>query len=71
MSNVGHEDLLKIAVDSKAKIMISGYESDLYNDYLKGWHKEYFTSCAEYNGSRVEVVWMNYQIGQIHMNDLL
>lgn len=69
MMETDHEDLLKIAVDSKAKIMIFGYESDLYNDWLKDWHKNYYTSCAEHNGKRIEVVWTNYQIGQMHIND--
>lgn len=68
MSDIEHEGLLEAALESKAKIMISGYESEMYNDYLKGWHKEYFTSCAEHNGSRTEVAWMNYQIGQITLD---
>ena len=68
MPDTEHEELLKAALGSKAKIMISGYESEMYNGYLKGWHKEYFTSCAEHNGSRTEVVWMNYQIGQITLD---
>ena len=71
MSDIEHEGLLEAALESKAKIMISGYESEMYNDYLKGWHKEYFTSCAEHNGSRTEVAWMNYQIGQMHMDDFM
>ena len=71
MSDAEHEDLLKTALASKAKIMISGYESEMYNSYLKGWHKEYLTSCAEHNGSRTEVVWMNYQIGQMHIKDFI
>jgi len=44
--------------------MLSGYESDLYNEYLSGWYKEYFKSCAEHNGTRQEVVWMNYEHNQ-------
>lgn len=61
MSDVDHEELLKIALKCKAKIMISGYESELYNNYLKEWEKRYFKSCAEHGGSRQEVVWMNYR----------
>lgn len=61
MSDAKHEDMLKLVLKSKAKIMISGYESDLYNEYLFGWHKEYFQSCAEHSGTRQEVVWMNYE----------
>jgi len=70
MSDTEHEELLKAAVDSRAKIMISGYESDMYNDYLKGWHKECFKSCAEHGASRTEIVWMNYEIGQMSLRDI-
>ena len=44
--------------------MISGYESDMYNDLLSGWHKETFKSCSEHHGTRQEVIWMNYQHNQ-------
>lgn len=69
LSDEGHEEMLRLALASKAKIMISGYESEMYNDYLKGWHKTYFKSCAEHGGTRTEVLWMNYQIGQMNLND--
>ena len=61
MPDPDHEELLQTIVQSKAKIMISGYESELYNEYLRGWNKEYFTSCAEQGKPRQEVVWMNYE----------
>lgn len=48
MSNAEHEDMLKKILQSDAKIMISGYESDMYNDYLKNWTKKTFDSCAEH-----------------------
>lgn len=60
MTDKGHEDMLKKALKSKAKIMISGYESDMYIDYLKGWKKAYFKSQAESAKPRQEVIWMNY-----------
>ncbi|MCI8670399.1 MAG: DNA adenine methylase [Lachnospiraceae bacterium] len=72
MSDSDHEELLKKALQSKSKIMISGYESDMYNDYLKGWHKEYFKSSAEHSGTRQEVVWMNYmRYKQVTIFDML
>lgn len=61
MADADHEKMLKLALSSKAKIMISGYESEMYNEYLKGWNKAYFNSCAEHNGTRQEVIWMNYK----------
>lgn len=61
MSTADHEELLKALLQSKAKIMISGYESDLYNEYLIGWEKKQFSSCAENGKPRTEMVWMNYK----------
>ena len=62
MTDADHEELLQAILQSKAQIMISGYESEMYNDYLDGWSKEYFTSCAEQGKPRQEVVWMNYEL---------
>lgn len=61
MTDADHKELLQIILKSKAKIMISGYESDMYNNYLLGWHKEYFASCAGSGRPRKEVVWINYE----------
>ena len=64
MTDGDHEELLKVLLQNKAKIMISGYESNLYNEYLKDWNKVYFSSYAEHGKPRTEVVWMNYEFGQ-------
>ena len=61
MTDADHEDLLKMLLQSKAKIMLSGYESEMYNDYLNGWEKKQFSSCAEHGKPRIETVWMNYK----------
>lgn len=61
MSDADHEELLKLLLQSKAKVMISGYESDMYSDYLKEWNKISFSSCAEHGKPRTETVWMNYK----------
>lgn len=71
MTDADHEELLQVIVQRKAKIMISGYESNLYNEYLREWHKEYFTSCAEHGKPRQEVVWMNYEYhAQMSLDDI-
>ena len=72
MSDAEHEEMLNVLVHSKAKIMISGYESDLYNEMLSGWNKSTFRSNAEYGGNRTEIVWMNYeaQMKQITLEDM-
>lgn len=71
MTDADHEELLQAILWSRAKIMISGYESEMYNGYLQGWHKEYFTSCAEGGKPRQEVVWMNYECyAQMTLGDM-
>lgn len=61
MTDSDHEELLKKILRCKAKIMISGYESDMYEEYLQGWRKECFASYADGGRPRKEVVWMNYE----------
>ena len=60
MSNKDHEDLLNAILESKSKVMISGYESDLYNDALKGWRKKTGFSLTQSMRKAKEVLWMNY-----------
>ena len=60
MEDIDHEALLKTILKSKSKIMISGYESDMYEDYLSKWKKRTFMSCAEGGSPRKETIWMNY-----------
>lgn len=71
MNDKDHEKLLEAALRSKAKIMISGYESELYNYYLKGWPKIHFRSCTEKGKSTTEVVWMNFEnMQQMSLTDI-
>lgn len=67
MTDAEHEELLQMIIQSRAKIMISGYETDMYNDYLSGWEKRQFSSWAEHGKPRVETVWMNYK-ADLQMN---
>lgn len=72
MTDADHEEMLKVVLQVKAKVMISGYESEMYNDYLCGWHKKYFRSCAEQGRPRREVVWMNYESNaQMSLDDFI
>lgn len=67
MTDAEHEELLQMILQSRAKIMISGYETDMYNDYLSGWEKRQFSSCAEHGKPHIETVWMNYK-ADLQMN---
>lgn len=61
MEDADHEELLRTILQSKAQIIISGYESDMYNDYLRDWNKKTFQSNAEHGLKREEVVWFNFE----------
>ena len=60
MSDKEHEELLQLLLESKSKVIISGYESDLYNDALKNWRKKTTYSLTQSLRKAKEVIWMNY-----------
>lgn len=60
MGDVEQEQLLKLISCSKAKIVISGYESELYNAALVGWHKDSTMSQTTSAEMGMETIWMNY-----------
>lgn len=54
------QQLLNLITRSKAKIIISGYESELYNTALSGWHKDSTMSQTTSTEMAMETIWMNY-----------
>lgn len=62
MTVEGHEQLLAVARTLNGMVMISGYDSDLYNDMLTGWTKT--TKPARISAGRgtklrTECLWIN------------
>ncbi len=62
-----HEELIETAKAHKGYVIISGYDTDLYNDMLSGWHKEETTCYSQVCSKKREVIWMNY-IPQMQMD---
>lgn len=60
MTETDHIDLLEVSCASKARILISGYESALYEEYLGKWNHFSFNCTAEQGKKRVEHLWTNY-----------
>ncbi len=54
-----HIALLEIIKSLPCMVMISGYESILYKEYLKSWYTRSFRACC-HHGVAIEWVWMNY-----------
>ena len=61
MDDAQHIRMLEIATASKAKIIISGYDSGLYARYLDGWHTEKRLSQITSTEKATETLWMNYE----------
>lgn len=61
MTDAEHIELLEILIKHPGQVMISGYDSELYNDILKGWTKVSKDTLAEGGLKRTEVLWMNYE----------
>lgn len=61
MNDTDQVRLLETICRSKAKIIISGYRSELYDTYLAGWRS--FDSQSQTTSGKVatETVWLNYE----------
>ena len=56
-----HDQLLSILTLTPARVIISGYDSPLYNSRLSRWQRRSW-SVTKRNGSRAEeVVWFNFE----------
>lgn len=52
--------LLNLITQSRAKIVISGYDSKLYNERLNGWKKFHSMSRTTSTAMADEYIWLNY-----------
>lgn len=55
-----HERLLIFLKTLKGKVVLSGYDSELYAAYLDGWRKECKVSHDTQGGKKIECLWLNY-----------
>ncbi len=56
-----HENLLSVLSAHPGPVMLSGYDNDLYNDFLKHWAKITCTARCYSNNARTEVLWLNFE----------
>ena len=62
MSDDDHELLLKALLEVKGFVVLSGYDTEMYNSWLSGWEKSSTSSRISSNrgcGVRTENVWLN------------
>jgi DNA adenine methylase len=61
-----HEEFLSLCVQANFNIMISGYDCEMYNKALKGWHTSTFETMTR-GGMATEKIWMNYDISELDL----
>ena len=72
MEDGDHSELLDVLLEHKGPVILSGYENDLYNDRLKGWHREETTCYSQVCSKKKEILWMNFEpAGQMKMEDFI
>jgi DNA adenine methylase len=59
MKDADHEELLQALLEHAGMVVLSGYDCELYNNALRGWHKETIKTMAERAAKRVECLWIN------------
>lgn len=64
MTEYDHVQLLEALIRHKGYVILSGYESDLYNTALKGWQTVKMKSYNQNREPRTECLWMNFDIGR-------
>lgn len=65
--------LLEVLLAHKGPVIISGYDNDIYNDMLRGWHKEETTCYSQVCSKKREILWMNFkpEYKQINLLEVL
>lgn len=58
MTDEQHKELLEALLQHKGPAMISGYDNDIYNKYLKNWNKYQINNLAEHGIKRIETLWI-------------
>ena len=61
LDDKGHAELLDAALAHKGPLLISGYDNELYNDRLQGWHREETTCYSQVCLKKREILWMNFE----------
>lgn len=59
-SDEAHTRLLDVLLSLKCMVMLSGYDSPLYNEKLSGWRRAEFYAMTRGGSRALEIVWMNF-----------
>lgn len=62
MTDAEHLQLLELLMKHPGKVLLSGYDNEMYNELLVGWKKISKDTRAECGLKRTEILWMNYDL---------
>jgi len=62
-----HAKLINTLLKHSGSVVLSGYDSELYNDMLSSWTRYEFNTQAEQGKKRVEVIWSNKKDNQLSL----
>lgn len=68
MDDKDHEMLLRLLLQHKGPVLISGYDTDLYRDMLGNWNRYENVSYSQICSKKKEVLWTNYEAPGIQLN---
>ena len=61
MTDADHEALLGELLKTEARVILSGYASQMYDDALALWHRRERRAYAQGGAERTEVIWCNFE----------
>lgn len=64
-----HMELLTALKQNNSKIVLSGYDSVMYNAMLTGWNSTSKDTTVQMGLKRTEKLWFNFDVPQINMFD--
>jgi DNA adenine methylase len=67
MNDDDHKQLLELITGLQANVLVSGYDNNLYNNYLEKWNKSLKISLDEAGNKRTECLWFNYNSRQFDL----
>jgi len=56
-----HHELIDVLQAHKGPVLLSGYDSELYNNRLQGWYREETTCYSQVSSKKREILWMNFE----------
>ena len=57
-----HRKLIELLKKHSGPVLLSGYDSNLYNELLDGWDRKEIKTHAEQGKGRIEIIWANYEL---------